>query len=477
MNNLTLGSDAFTYYETLGGGQGACADAPTARAACTSRCRTRCNTPVEALELEFPLRVREYAIRRGSGGAGRAAAAATASCASSRRSSRWPSRLLTERRRHAPPGAAGGEPGARGRNLLDGEELPPKARGSLAARSDACGSRRQEVADMAGEPLGFIGLGIMGSRMAANLARAGYEVRVWNRTRGEGARRGSAEHGGTRGRLAARGRRGRRGGDHDGRRRPAGRAGAARRGRRGARRRARARCSSTCRRSRRRDARRIGAALAEREPALRRRAGHRLLAEGGGRHADDHGRRREADFARARPYFEAMGEVILHVGELGHGQKVKVISNAVAATNCATLAQALVVGKASGRRPGGARARCFGASAANSTMVGAQGGADARSTTTRRCSGSSTCSRTSAICLDESAGRRRAVPGRRARPRALRRGAWAAGSATRTSRRCSRRSRASPASGSDAASAKRRLYVSRHPLICRDIMGSRRVCA
>ncbi len=39
--------------------------------------------------------------------------------------------LLTERRRHAPPGADGGEPGAKGRNLLDGEELPPKVRRSL----------------------------------------------------------------------------------------------------------------------------------------------------------------------------------------------------------------------------------------------------------------------------------------------------------------------------------------------------------
>jgi N-methylhydantoinase B len=39
--------------------------------------------------------------------------------------------LLTERRRHAPPGAGGGEPGARGRNLLDGEALEPKARGDL----------------------------------------------------------------------------------------------------------------------------------------------------------------------------------------------------------------------------------------------------------------------------------------------------------------------------------------------------------
>jgi N-methylhydantoinase B len=88
------------------------------------------NTPVEALELEFPLLVTRYAVRRGSGGAGRhrggdgvvreleAQAEMTFS-------------LLTERRRHAPPGAAGGAPGAAGRNLLDGEELPPKASGSL----------------------------------------------------------------------------------------------------------------------------------------------------------------------------------------------------------------------------------------------------------------------------------------------------------------------------------------------------------
>jgi N-methylhydantoinase B len=41
--------------------------------------------------------------------------------------------LLTERRRHAPPGADGGAPGARGRNLLDGEELEPKASGTLRA--------------------------------------------------------------------------------------------------------------------------------------------------------------------------------------------------------------------------------------------------------------------------------------------------------------------------------------------------------
>jgi N-methylhydantoinase B len=129
MNNLTLGSDAFTYYETLGGGQGACADADGPSGVHVAMSNTL-NTPVEALELEFPLRVTRYALRRGSGGYGRhrggdgvvreleAQADMTFS-------------LLTERRRHAPPGAHGGARGAPGRNLLDGEELAPKASGSL----------------------------------------------------------------------------------------------------------------------------------------------------------------------------------------------------------------------------------------------------------------------------------------------------------------------------------------------------------
>jgi len=130
MNNLTLGDDAFTYYETLGGGQGACPDADGPSGVHVAMSNTL-NTPVEALELEFPLRVTEYALRRGSGGAGRhsggdgvvreiqALAPMTYS-------------LLTERRRHAPRGANGGKPGARGRNLLDGSPLEAKARGTLA---------------------------------------------------------------------------------------------------------------------------------------------------------------------------------------------------------------------------------------------------------------------------------------------------------------------------------------------------------
>ena len=130
MNNVTLGTDAFTYYETLGGGQGACADAPGPSGVHVAMSNTR-NTPVEALELEFPLRVREYAIRRGSGGAG-AQPGGDGVVRELEALAPMDFSLLTERRRHAPPGAAGGRPGARGRNLLDGQELPPKARGSLA---------------------------------------------------------------------------------------------------------------------------------------------------------------------------------------------------------------------------------------------------------------------------------------------------------------------------------------------------------
>jgi N-methylhydantoinase B len=129
MNNLTLGSDDFTYYETLGGGQGACADADGPSAVHVAMSNTL-NTPIEALELEFPLRAVEYALRRGSGGAGRqrggdGVVRELEALADMRYS------LITERRRHAPPGADGGEPGAPGRNLLNGEELPAKATGEL----------------------------------------------------------------------------------------------------------------------------------------------------------------------------------------------------------------------------------------------------------------------------------------------------------------------------------------------------------
>jgi N-methylhydantoinase B len=129
MNNLTLGSDDFTYYETLGGGQGACPDANGPSAVHVAMSNTL-NTPLEALELEFPLRAVEYALRRGSGGAGathggNGVVRELEALAEMRYS------LITERRRRPPPGADGGKPGAPGRNLVNGKELPPKASGTL----------------------------------------------------------------------------------------------------------------------------------------------------------------------------------------------------------------------------------------------------------------------------------------------------------------------------------------------------------
>jgi N-methylhydantoinase B len=129
MNNVTLGSDDVVYYETIGGGQGACPDADGPSGVHVAMSNTL-NTPIEALELEFPMRMIEYAVRRDSGGAGKHHGGdgvireieALAPLSYS---------LITERRRHAPPGAQGGEDGAPGRNLLDGEELPPKAIGKL----------------------------------------------------------------------------------------------------------------------------------------------------------------------------------------------------------------------------------------------------------------------------------------------------------------------------------------------------------
>jgi N-methylhydantoinase B len=129
MNNVTLGSDRFTYYETIGGGQGACQDADGPSAVHVAMSNTL-NTPVEALELEFPLRVVEYSLRRGSGGVGRWRGG-DGVVREIEALEEMDYSLITERRRHGPPGADGGSPGAPGRNRLNGRELEPKASGRL----------------------------------------------------------------------------------------------------------------------------------------------------------------------------------------------------------------------------------------------------------------------------------------------------------------------------------------------------------
>ena len=122
MNNVVLGNDRFTYYETIAGGQGACSNADGPSAVHVAMSNTL-NTPVEALELSYPLRVERYELRRGSGGAGRFRGGdgvvrelrVLEHCRLS---------LLTQRRELAPRGAAGGAEGLPGRNLLNGKELP-----------------------------------------------------------------------------------------------------------------------------------------------------------------------------------------------------------------------------------------------------------------------------------------------------------------------------------------------------------------
>ena len=129
MNNLTIGNDHFTYYETLGGGQGASAHAAGPSGVHVAMSNTL-NTPIEALETEFPVLVTEYALRSGSGGAGRQPGGAGVVREIEAREPVTFS-LISERRRHQPPGAAGGRPGAAGRNLLNGAEIPGKLVGRL----------------------------------------------------------------------------------------------------------------------------------------------------------------------------------------------------------------------------------------------------------------------------------------------------------------------------------------------------------
>jgi N-methylhydantoinase B len=131
MNNLTLGNEHFSYYETTGGGQGACPDGDGPSGVHVAMSNTL-NTPIEALERAYPLRVTRYELRRASGGEGhfrggdgvvREIEALEPMTFS----------LIAERRRHAPRGAAGGGDGAPGRDTLDGLMLPGKATGDLPA--------------------------------------------------------------------------------------------------------------------------------------------------------------------------------------------------------------------------------------------------------------------------------------------------------------------------------------------------------
>jgi 3-hydroxyisobutyrate dehydrogenase len=193
----------------------------------------------------------------------------------------------------------------------------------------------------------FLGLGIMGYRMAANLARAGFELTVWNRTASTAERFCSEHQGVTHAGTPAQ---------------------AAREaevvvtmvvdgpqveqvllGENGA---ATGAAPGTlcidCSTIGPSAARGIAGALAEREIELldapvtgsspRAEDGTLTIMAGGSEEA----------FARARPVLEAMGKLIVHAGPLGHGQMVKLINNAVAAANAAVLGEALLVARRAG---------------------------------------------------------------------------------------------------------------------------------
>ncbi len=131
MNNVALGNDRFTYYETIGGGQGACADADGPSAVHVAMSNTLI-TPVEALELSYPLRVERWHLREGSGGAG-AHRGGDGVVRELRVLEDCRLSVLAERRAHGPRGAAGGGDGAPGRTLVNGEEQPAKLTTALRA--------------------------------------------------------------------------------------------------------------------------------------------------------------------------------------------------------------------------------------------------------------------------------------------------------------------------------------------------------
>lgn len=131
MNNLIIGGADWSYYETLAGGQGAGPDNDGASGVQVGMTNTL-NTPIEALELEYPLRVERYELRDGSGGEGkhrggdgliRAIRVLEPASLS----------LISDRRRHAPEGAHGGGDGAPGENYVNDERLGPKASRQLEA--------------------------------------------------------------------------------------------------------------------------------------------------------------------------------------------------------------------------------------------------------------------------------------------------------------------------------------------------------
>jgi 3-hydroxyisobutyrate dehydrogenase len=205
----------------------------------------------------------------------------------------------------------------------------------------------QHASSGTGERIGFLGLGIMGSRMAANVARAGFPLSVWTHTPGKADAWASAYPGAvacaTPAEVAGRS-------DIvvsmvvDGEQVASvllGESGLVEQAREGVL----AVDMSTIGPP---QARAIGARLRERDVHMldapvtgsspRAEDGTLTIMVGGD----------AEDYARALPLLEAMGELIVHVGELGQGQMLKLVNNALGAANAAALAEALLLADAAG---------------------------------------------------------------------------------------------------------------------------------
>jgi 5-oxoprolinase (ATP-hydrolysing) len=125
MNNLTFGDDTFGYYETIAGGAGATATADGASGVHTHMTNTRITDP-EVLETRFPVRLRQFRLRPGSGGTG-AHRGGDGVIREIELLAPMHVSILSERRTRRPFGLLGGQPGAAGRNLLNGRNLDGKA--------------------------------------------------------------------------------------------------------------------------------------------------------------------------------------------------------------------------------------------------------------------------------------------------------------------------------------------------------------
>ena len=220
------------------------------------------------------------------------------------------------------------------------------------------------------ERVAFCGLGIMGGPMAANLVRAGFDLAVYTRTRAT-AERFAAEHGAQAAATPAEA--------ADGAQAVItmvpdspevesvlfGQDGVASALRSGA----------------------LAIDMSTTSPSASRALGERLAAEGirfaegpvsGSRPRAEDGTltimagAARGDFERARPLFEAMGERIVHVGPVGHGQMAKLLTNALAAVNAAALAETVRTAKAAGL-DGEAFREAAAGSAAASTILALKG--------------------------------------------------------------------------------------------------------